>query len=283
MPRVLRLAALTLVASATLAEPARCGIAPEPSGPTVATEDTLHAEVPEVLVRAPRRPLEEILDEVAAGEARRDSAIRDLACTVTVRMVRNVTGRGEPTVISEDVTRLYRRKPDQVRAVPLRRWRLEPGRNRARAEAGYDADTSEEILNFAFRPAGRRLYRYRIVGRDLLGDRLVYRIAFEPRSPLDATQPSGVVWIDTNEFVILRQELSFARSPVPLLLKGLDHAVIERTRADGTWVLSRMLVRLRFTLPLPAVGRSADIAVQFTDYAVNRGIEDAVFEGAARR
>lgn len=274
---------MTLAACASLAGSARCGIASQRGGPTLATEDTLRSEVPEVLVRAPRRTLDEILDEVAAGEARRDSAIQDVACTVTIRRVRNVVGRGEPEVLSEDVTRLYRRKPDRVRAVPLRRWRLKSGRDRARAETGYDADTSEEILNFAFRPAGRRLYRYRIVGRDLLGDRLVYRIAFEPRAPLDATQPSGVVWIDTNEFVILRQELSFARSPVPLLLEGLDHAVIERTRADGIWVLSRMLVRLRFTLPLPDVGRSLDIAIQFTDYAVNRGIADAVFEHTGRR
>ena len=40
-------------------------------GPTLAVEDTMHTAVPEVLVRAPRVTLDEILDRVARGEKRR--------------------------------------------------------------------------------------------------------------------------------------------------------------------------------------------------------------------
>jgi hypothetical protein len=46
------------------------------------------------------------------------------------------------------------------------------------------------------RPEARKDFRYRIVGRDLLGDHLVYRIAFEPRSLIGATEPGGLVWVD---------------------------------------------------------------------------------------
>ena len=48
-----------------------------PPGPTLAIEDTMHTEVPEVVVRAPRVTLAEILDRVARGEARRDSQLVD--------------------------------------------------------------------------------------------------------------------------------------------------------------------------------------------------------------
>ena len=51
--------------------------APASPGPTLAREDTLHTEVPEVLVRAPRVTLAEILDRVARGEARRESLLTD--------------------------------------------------------------------------------------------------------------------------------------------------------------------------------------------------------------
>ena len=58
--------------------------APAGSGPTLAREDTLHTEVPEVLVAAPRVTLDEILDRVARGEARRESLLTEQAFTAAV-------------------------------------------------------------------------------------------------------------------------------------------------------------------------------------------------------
>lgn len=271
--------AAAVVIAASAAVPPAAPAAPPRSGPTVAAEDTMRTELPEVLVRAPRLTLDDILDRVARGEAHRDSLIRDQSYTVTARVVRNTAGgKKPPELISETISKVYKRKPDQVRGITLKQWRLEPEKDGDEPVAiRYRADTSEELVNFAFRPEGRREFRFRIAGRDLLGDRLVYRIAFEPRSVLDASAPSGMVWVDTNEFVIVRQEVSFERSPVPLILKAVDRMVIERERVDGVWVLSRALLRARFTLPLPEVGRSMDLSIQFTDYAINRGIPDAIF------
>jgi hypothetical protein len=251
------------------------------TGPTLAVEDTLHTEVPEVLVRAPRVTLDEILDRVARGEARRDSLLADVAFTATVRVVRDPDGERGPQLIEERVSRVYRKKPGKVRAVELRRWQRKPPK-RTEADIRFSSSTEEEIVDFAFKPEARKDYRYRIVARDLLGDHLVYRIAFEPRSLLGAGAPNGLVWVDTRDFVIVRQELDFSRSPVPLLIKGIDRAVIERQEVDGHWVLRRLLLRARFTVPLPRVGRSFDIAVRFDDYAINRGIEDAFFTQDAR-
>ena len=247
-------------------------------GPTLATEDTMRTEVPEVLVRAPRVTLEEILDRVARGEAHRDSMIHDQVYTFTARLVRNVVdSKKPPEVLSEDVIRVYKKKPDKVRGVPIRRWRLKPEKDQDDMEFDFRSDTSEEIVNFAFRPEARRQFKYRIVGRDLIGDRLIYRIAFEPRSALDAASPSGVVWVNTNDFVIVHQEVNFEHSPVPLILKSIDRMVIEREAVDGIWVLKRVLLRVRFTMTLPEVGRSIDMSLAFGDYAINRGIDDSVF------
>ena len=165
--------------------------------------------------------------------------------------------------------------------MPLRLWKLKPSK-RADAEVTFSSSTEEEIVNFAFRPEARKDYRYHIVGRDLLGDHLIYRIAFEPRSLLGSPDPGGVVWVDTRDFVILRQELDFSRSPAPLLIKSIDRAVIERQEVNGHWVLHRLLMRAHFTMPVPRFGRSFDIAIQFDDYAINQGIEDALFAKGAR-
>lgn len=256
--------------------------APPPhSGPTLAVEDTMHTEVPPVLVNAPRVTLDEILDRVARGEARRDSLLKDVAFTATLRVVRRPGGEKPPQLVQEIVSRVYKRKPDLVRSVTLRHWEAKPSK-KWNANMSFTSSTEEEVVNFAFRPEARRDYRYRIVGRDLLGDHLIYRIAFEPRSLIGATEPGGLVWVDTRDFVIVREELDISRSPAPLFLKGIDRVVIERQQVDGHWVLRRALMRAELTLPIPRFGRAFDMSIQFDDYQVNRGIDDTVFAKAPR-
>ena len=277
-PAALTFAALALSAPATASPPGT-----SPPGPTVAVEDTMHTSVPEVLVRAPRVTLAEILDRVARGEARRDSLLKDESFRAVVRLVANQAGPAkQPELESETVLRVYKKRPDRARSVTLRQWERHPSRDKdgdQTVNIRFRSDMSEEIVNFAFRPEARRDYRYRIVGRDLAGNHLIYRIAFEPRSPLDPERPSGIVWVDTNDFVIVRQEVDFTRSPVPILLKGIHHMVIERTRVDSYWLLNRVMLRAELTIPMPKVGRSFDIGIAYDDYKVNTGLPDALFTG----
>lgn len=254
-------------------------------GPVVAIEDTMRTEVSEVLVRAPRVTLDEILDRVARGEARRDSMIRDQSFTATMRVLRNTAGKGKPELFAETVSKVYRKKPNLVRTVVLRQYTLKPSKD-GKGD-GIDADFSpgmgEEIVNFAFRPENRRNFRFRIEDRKLLGDHLLYTLAFEPRSALAVHEPRGRVWVDTKDYVIVRQELAFKQSPVPLVLKSIPHMVIERARAGDFWVFSRALVRMEMTVPIPRFGRSFDFGIAFNDYATNVGLPDSLFAAPGSR
>jgi hypothetical protein len=284
---------LAAVLTIALATPAPAGPTRTPGrppapfrapGPTLAIEDTMRTEVPPVLVTAPRVTLDEILARVARGERRRDSLMTDQSVLVTVRLVRNADRKRPAQLVSETVMRILKKKPDRVRTQVLRDYRAEEekkGRGQVRIRLNARAGMDEEIVNFAFRPEARRLYRYRILGRDLTGDHLIYRIAFEPRSLLDPTTPGGLVWIDTNDFVIVRQELTFTHSPAPPILKDVNRIVIERQNVDGHWVLKRMLLRAEATLPLPKVGRSFDFSMSFDQYAINTGLPDSIFSGRA--
>jgi antitoxin (DNA-binding transcriptional repressor) of toxin-antitoxin stability system len=258
-----------------------------PPGPTLAVEDTMHTTVGEVLVRAPRVTLGEILDRVARGEARRESLLTDQSFIATARVVAHADERDKPPeLMSETVFRVYRKRPDKSRAIVLRRYQARPPRDkgpRANAEIRFGPDMGEEIVNFAFRPRARRDYRYHIAGRDIVGGHVIYRIAFEPRSLLTPGNPSGLVWVDTNDFVIVRQEVRFARSPVPLFLERINRLVIERTQVDGHWLLKRVLVRATATLPLPRLGRSFDLGLHLSDYALNTGLDDTLFAGHGAR
>ena len=253
------------------------------SGPTLAVEDTMHTSVPEVLVRAPRVTLDEILERVARGEARRESLITDQSFLAGIRVMREVVNtKKEPRLVEETVWRVYKKRPDKVRAIQLRR--REPKPPKTGAKANVDADFSpgmgEEIVNFAFRADARDTYRFKIVGRDLVAGHLIYRIQFEPRSALDPFAPSGLVWVDTNDFVIVREEVRFERSPVPLFMKSINRMVVEREQVRGHWVLSRVLIRAELAIPIPTFGGSFDVAMHFSDYKINSGLSDGLFPAA---
>lgn len=262
--------------------------------PTLAIEDTMSTEVSPVLVRAPRVTLDEILDRVARGEAHRDSLLRDRTFLLTIRTVGHTGAGGKPELLEERITQVWQRRPDKVRTVELRHWMKKPPKKDeseggVRVEVSSGNGMSEEIVNFAFQPSARREYTYRIAGRELLGDHLIYKIAFEPRSPLALDLPGGLVWVDTRDDVIVRQEITFRHSPIPLFLRGIKRMVVERERVGDLWVLSRVLARIETTIPIPRYGTSFDFGLQFSQYVLNSGLPDSLFatgasvrKGAAR-
>ena len=279
-----------LVLAATLAAGAARAGAPAPAagrGLALAVEDTMRTEVSPVLVSAPRVTLDEILDRVARGEARRDSTIRDRSFVLTMRAVGHTGPGGNPELLEERVSLVWQRRPDQLREVELSHWMKHPPK-KDEGDAGVKVEVSsgkgmtESIVNFAFQPSAHREYAYHIVGRELLGDHLIYRITFEPRSPLAFDLPGGTVWVDTRDDVIVRQEITFRHSPIPLFLRGIKRMVVERQRYGDLWVLSRVLARVETTIPIPRYGRSFDFGLQFTQYALNTGLPDSLFATGAQ-
>ena len=262
-------------------------LAPHPPPPTLAIEDTMHTQVGEVLVQAPRVTLAEILDRVARGEARRDSLLTDQTVVATSRVVAHADERGKtPELMVETVYRVYKKRPNKLRTVVLRRYEAHSPKDkgpRGKMDVTFGPGMSEQIVNFAFRPDARRDYRYHIVGRDIVGGHVVYRIAFEPRSLLTPDNPSGLVWVDTHDYVIVRQEVRYERSPVPLILERVNRLVIERAQVGGHWLLKRVLMRATTTLPIPHLGRSFDFTLQIEDYALNSGLDDTLFTARALR
>ena len=277
---------LALALALVLSAPATGWPAPG-DGPTLAKEDTMRTDVSTVLVKAPRVTLEEILDRVARGEARRDSLLRDQSFTATLRVMRNTESKKPPVLFAESVSKVYKKKPDMLRTIELRHYEEQPDKGSDDSDDDLGSDFSpsmgEEIVNFAFRPANRKNFRFTIEDRTLLGDHLIYTLAFEPRSALAVFEPAGRVWVDTKDFVIVRQEIDFRQSPVPLILKDIKHLVVERTHAGDFWVLSRVMVRMELTVPIPKFGRAFDFALALSDYTVNTGLPDSLFAGTDRQ
>jgi hypothetical protein len=288
-----------IAAAAPAVEPAP----PSASRPTLAVEDTLRQfldePLNEILVTAPRQTLDEILRRVAEGEAHRDSLLQDQAFTLLVRL----SGRRAPDdpetkseLYAESADRVYQKRPNKERVVRLKEWSKD-SEKRKNAKKGsepgvkvsFDADMSESFIAFAFDPKMRARFQFRIEDRKLVGDQVVYLLGFTPRSSLEPL-PSGRVWVNTNDFVILREEFAYPdRSPLPLLVQSIDSCVLERTLIDHRyWVVSRILARMTLTDPLLWMGRLAggslpkvvDLALARTDWIINGDIPDSLFAPA---
>ena len=288
--------AVAVASAAALAAPspqlrAQLSELPEPKVeetpiPTLAVEDTFAmptTTLPEELVEAPRVTLDEILRRVAEGEDRRDSLMQDQSYTLLFKIVYvedDPDSDKESKIEREYVSRISKKRPDKVREVPLRSEGDEDIEIRASSSMG------EEVVSFAFDSRSRALFDFEILERMWIGGHVIYKISFEPRSTVDPL-PSGIVWINTNEFVIVRQEFWFRdQSPAPLFLKSIDNCVVERSRVDGGWwVMTRFLARVETTSALRLAGRIGgddlpnyiDLNLEKIDWEVNRGLPDSLF------
>jgi len=260
-----------------------------PGIPVLATEDTVRiasGTMPEYLVTAPRVTLDEILRRVNAGEVRRDSLMQDQAFTRILKVVYRYDTTDttkHPVTQLDDARRVFKKRPDRLREVPLRH--VTPKKNDD-VDVETNAGMGEQVASFAFEPRERGNYQFKILDRKWLGGHVIYQIGFEPKSDLDPL-PSGKVWIDTNEYVIVREEFWYHdRSPAPLFLEGIDRCVVERSRVDGPWwVITRVFGRVRLAGPVVTfanigkdrVSKTIDFSAKYIDWQVNRGLPDSLF------
>jgi hypothetical protein len=298
--RVLLPAALSLAlaASALAATPGTLPRSPllgVPGGPTLAAEDTIplpSALLPEFVVTAPRVTLDEILRRVAEGEARRDSMMKDQSYTLLARITYLDADGKTPSNAKkklEYVSKVYKKAPDKVREIPLRQTtdiNKKKAGEKDNVQVTAGPGMREQLASFAFEARTRARYDFRIDNRYLVGGHVVYVISFKPKSGVDEL-PEGRVWVDTNDFVIAREEFWYrGRSPAPLFFKRLDSCVVERTKVDGQWwVVSRVLARIQLTsavrfmakMAKEPLGETVDFVASQTDWKINQGLDDALF------
>jgi len=302
---IARLAALLLALAATppgAADAGTPGTLPKsplkgvPGGPTLAEEDTIpipSALLPVFVVTAPRVSLDEILRRVAEGEARRDSLMLDQSYTLSARITYLDADEKTPTGAKmrlDYASKVYKKRPDKVREIPLRQKSDFKDQGEG-MDVGAAPTMREQLASFAFEPRARARFRFNIDDRRIVAGHVVYIISFKPRSSIDGL-PEGRAWIDTNDFVIAREEFWYRdSSPAPLFFKRIDSCVVERTKIDGKWwVVSRVLARIQVTSMARFFSRMAkepltptiDFVATQSDWRINQGIDDAVFTGGRK-
>jgi len=127
-------------------------------------------------------------------------------------------------------------------------------------------------MPFLLMTAGR--YRYEILERVLIGDHLVFKIGFTPRSSFEPGL-DGVVWIDYSDLVIRRMEGSVSgTSPVPLLIAAVPRFVWTQRPVGDHWLTDEVYAEITLT-DLPTLPDRVELRARLRDYVLDGEAQDA--------
>ena len=251
------------------------------AGLVLAFEDTFAFDpdsADTVLVSAPRVTVEEVIAAIGRRMEYDAARKRDVEYTSLVTQVlRDDPGPDSDFGVEEYALR-YREdgeRGDQVATLWERKRRYEKGEL---VEDETDDEMQVEILDvqervigdMPFSPGGAHRYHYEIEDRLLVGNNLIYRIAFRPRSRFEAL-PSGTVWVDYTNWVIRKLEARLVDTvPYPMFLKGVPVIRLSREQYGDYWFTSHVFMRVELRrLPLLPIPHSVEVRVRMQDVVIN--------------
>ncbi len=252
--------------------------------PALAKEDTfgvkLRYELREITIEGDRVTLREILRRAQEGEKRRRHRVEDVQYTQNVRAVVIGSRTGDQRRrIFEERSRIYLRPPNQQVTVSLgnREYGDQDETENIDVEATHELYDALDFVQAPFYLEDIDAYRYEIADRQVFPDRVVYAVAFEPRSEF-AVEPSGTFWIDAAEFVVVHEEMEFKNNPAPLFIRSIDKLVREHRMIDGHLVPTRIQARVDLRMSWALGFKAVEVEATYTDFEFNVGLDDAIFD-----
>jgi hypothetical protein len=125
---------------------------------------------------------------------------------------------------------------------------------------GEQGDALIEAIPFTAE-AGNR-YNYKILESKLIGNSLIYKIQFIPRSKFEAL-PSGTVWVDYSNWVIRKVDAAMVGAvPMPFVVKDVPFYRLTKAQVGDFWVDAEIHTLARL-LPVPLVPVPDNLEVKF--------------------
>ncbi len=130
----------------------------------------------------------------------------------------------------------------------------------------WQEEVAREVMAMPFSLLTANRYRYEIKERNLIGDHLVFRIGFTPRSRFEAGL-EGDVWLDYSDFVIRRMEGRLVGPmPVPLVIREVPRFTFTLRQVGDRWVGDAFHGRVLLNGSLPKIPDEMEFHVRMDDY-----------------
>jgi hypothetical protein len=87
-------------------------------------------------------------------------------------------------------------------------------------------------------------FDFTLMERVLETDRVIFRVAFRPKSDF-SEMPRGEIYIDSNGFRVIHELYDFNTNPMPMVIKGLRRVSLQWTRLEGgEWVPKQLAAEM---------------------------------------
>ncbi|MEN8007354.1 MAG: hypothetical protein ABFS42_10090 [Candidatus Krumholzibacteriota bacterium] len=250
--------------------------------PILAQDDAarpLTEDPDELVVSAERVSIEEVIEAIGRKMEQELYRMEDISYTTLVTQIL----RDDPGMelsnytIEEYAVRFHQNRGEGAQVVKL--WeRSRKFENGEVVEDEVDEKIEAEWMNaqddalqgMPFAPGGAGRYNYTILDRRNVGNSLIYKVRFEPKSRFEAL-PTGVVWVDYSNWAIRKAEAEMIETvPYPLFIKSLPAIRISRQRVGDYWFTTEVygLIFLR-KVPLLPIPRSVEVRVTMQDIEIN--------------
>ena len=251
-------------------------------GVVLAFEDTFAFDpgsIDTVLVAAPRVTIGEVIEAIGRRMAQESTRMKDIEYTSLATVVTRDRPRGQGgdyRVIETAERHLFSEdKGEQSVRLWQRERKIKDGEV-VKDEIDEKTETSWEDIEDAlmiampFTPGSGHRYHYTITGRELVGNDLIYRIDFEPKSRFEAL-PSGTVWVDYSHWVIRNFEARMTGVvPFPLFVEAVPVFRAQRERCGEYWLTTDLTLVLDLKkVPLVGNPRVVEVRVQLRDMVIN--------------
>ncbi len=233
----------------------------------------------ELVVSAERVSIEEVIEAIGLKMEQELYRMEDVSYTTLVTQIL----RDDPGMelnnytIEEYALRFHvdRNEGSQVVKLWERRRKFENGEVVEdevddQIEAEWMRAQDDAMAGMPFAPGGSGKYNYTILDRRNVGNSLIYKVRFEPKSQFEAL-PTGTVWVDYSNWAIRKAEAEMTGTvPYPLFLKSMPALRISRQRVGDYWFTTEFygLIFLR-KIPLLPIPRSVEVRVTMQDIEIN--------------
>ena len=261
-------------------------------GIVLAFEDTFSFDpgtADTVLVSAPRVTVGEVIAAIGRRMEYDNGRIADYEYTTLITQVlRDQPGvNGGDYQVDEIALRFHhdRERGDQrvklwERTRKYRDHELASDETDDELKADFMPPDDQVIGALPFAPDGASRYNYAIEDRQLVGNNLIYRIGFVPRSRFEAL-PSGTIWVDYSNWVIRKVEAAMTGAvPYPMFLESVPVYRYSQERFGEYWFPTEVYMQINLRrLPLVPMPDNIEVRVSLRDIVINgvaRSPEDAV-------
>jgi hypothetical protein len=251
-------------------------------GIVLAFEDTFSFDpdsADTVLVSAPRVTVAEVIEAIGKRMEYDSYRMADYEYTTLVTIVArddSDENSGNYT-IEESAQRFHhdREQGDQMVQLWERKRKYEDGEL---VEDETDDEVAAEFLPMQervieampFAPSGAGRYHYTILARELVGNNLIYKIGFAPKSRFEAL-PSGTIWVDYSNWAIRKIEGRMTGAvPYPMILESVPVFRQSQERFGEFWFPTDAYMRFDLRkIPFVPIPDNVEVRISLHDIVIN--------------